>query len=154
MTFSLDNFVVLHWNHSMAVDCWKQLCVSWLPTHVLVSASAAVTINNTQTRQFKCMLRFLMCLLILLLCSQPPTAVTLHSIVHKLYMCIQVHKCSRYIKLCLNYRVDHGLLHTCRSDLIWELNTWKTNFYCSYLCQAHFYEAMKFDRHKKLYLKS
>jgi hypothetical protein len=133
MTFSWVNFRVLHWNHSMAVDCWKQLRVSWLPTHVLVGASAAVTINNTQARQFKCTLRFLMCLLTLLPYSQPPTP---HSIVHKLYMCIHLHKCSRYIQLYLNYRVDFGLLHTCRSDLIWELNTWKTNFYCSLLMSS------------------
>jgi len=32
----------------MTVDCWIKFCVSWLPSRVLVGASAAVTINSTQ----------------------------------------------------------------------------------------------------------
>jgi hypothetical protein len=127
---------VLHWNHSMTVDCWIQYCVSWLPTHVLVGVSAAVTINSTQTRQFKCRLRILTCLLILCPYFQTSTPVALYSIVLKLYMCIYLNKCSRYIQLYFTYRVDLGLLHTGRSDLDWKLYKWRTIFDCSLLMSS------------------
>jgi hypothetical protein len=45
--------------------------------------------------------------------------------------------------LCLYDTVDIGVLHTCRSDLVLELKTWRTKFGLVYLCQAHFYEAIK-----------
>jgi len=109
---------------------------------VLVGASAAVMINNTQARQCKCVITILMYLFILLPYFLPSTAVALHSIVLKLYMCIHLHKCCRYIQFYLDYGVDLGLLHTCRCDLVLELNMARTNFVV-YLCQAHFYEAIK-----------
>jgi len=84
---------------------------------MLVGANAAVTIMHKldsliHDKHFNVLANFVALF-------QPSSAVALHSIVLKLYRCIHLHKCSRYVQFYLNYRVNLGLLHTCRSDLVW-----------------------------------
>jgi len=51
--------------------------------------------------------------------------------------------------LYLNYNVDLSLLHTGRSELVWELYKWRTNFDCSLLMSSTLLWSNKiWDRHK------